>query len=205
MKLRIIFSLFIGTIFLLISQGRAGASDGGVEVTFRVATCPKYAGTPPMISVATRPSSQPVNLDVTPTFAAGVWTFVTSLAPNTYIMSGVGGLYCVFNGAITIIPDHKRTIPVVLGPSLLLSEATDSLAGVLPLDGLGVSLVSKSGKEIAAVVENRAYYFELLRDGMYTLKVLVQNKDYVEIPVEVHGSLTRRDVKLNEILSPTSL
>ncbi len=116
-------------------------------------------------------------------------------------MTALGGLYCGFNGSFTVLPDHKRAIAVVLGPGLLITDNTDSLAGVLPFDGLGVSLVSSGGKEVAAVVEDRAYYFDLLKDGRYTLKVLVQNRDYMDIPVKVHGSLTRRDVTLNEILT----
>ena len=204
---RVVFALFVATFGIQLFQSAAIASpsENAVDVTFRVTSCPKYGGTPPAISLSVLPSLKDRKLDVVPTFAGGVWTFETLLDPNKYFTTALGGLYCAYNGAFTLLPGHKRSIVIILGPRLMIGDSTDSLAGALPFDGLGVSLVSPEGAEVTAVVEDRAYYFNFLKDGKYTLKVLVQNRDYVEIPVEVKGPQTRHDVTLADLLNPTPL
>ena len=185
---------------------RAIAEGSFARVDALVVNCPENIGQAPALQVKERAASYEVVAEKPVQVAARAWEFSFNEAPGTYYIAATGQHYCTAIVPVTVLAGRARHLTLVMQPGITYSERSDSLAGTLPSDGVGVSLVSeKSHRLVEGIVDQGAYYFEGLASGRYTLRILLYGRLYIDIPVDVGAGLTIRNLNRSDLMRSASL
>lgn len=131
----------------------------------------------------------------------GVVRLVTYLPPGWNSVKLTGTKRCQANDTIVTLQGHVRHLLFVLRPDVVIRDYDHSIAGAVPDVGLRVSILTKSGKEVPAVVDDGAYYADhLRRDSSYVVRFRLTQGRYVDKPVETtEPGLTTLDLSLDDL------